>query len=92
MLVLPNLYGDIVSDLAAGLVGGLGVAPGATSATRGRVRAVHGGPPFAGQNMANPTALILSGALMLRHLGEWRPPTGWSRRCATSSLGHDRHL
>jgi len=72
VLVLPNLYGDIVSDLAAGLVGGLGVAPGANIGERAAVfEPVHGSAPkYAGQNKANPTALILSGALMLRHLGE----------------------
>src|SRR5919106_3003767 len=72
VLVLPNLYGDIVSDLAAGLVGGLGVAPGANIGERAAVfEPVHGSPPkYAGLNKANPTALILSGALMLRHLGE----------------------
>jgi isocitrate dehydrogenase (NAD+) len=70
--VLPNLYGDIVSDLAAGLVGGLGVAPGANIGEKAAVfEPVHGSAPkYAGQNKANPTALILSGALMLRHLGE----------------------
>jgi isocitrate dehydrogenase (NAD+) len=72
VLVLPNLYGDIVSDLAAGLVGGLGVAPGANIGDRAAVfEPVHGSAPkYAGQNKANPTALMLSGALMLRHLGE----------------------
>jgi isocitrate dehydrogenase (NAD+) len=72
VLVLPNLYGDIVSDLAAGLVGGLGVAPGANVGEKAAVfEPVHGSAPkYAGQNRANPTALILSGALMLRHLGE----------------------
>ncbi|MEK6720265.1 MAG: isocitrate dehydrogenase (NAD(+)) [Chloroflexota bacterium] len=71
VLVLPNLYGDIVSDLAAGLVGGLGVAPGANIGTEAAVfEPVHGSAPkYAGQNKANPTALMLSGALMLRHLG-----------------------
>jgi isocitrate dehydrogenase (NAD+) len=71
VLVLPNLYGDIVSDLAAGLVGGLGVAPGANIGTEAAVfEAVHGSAPkYAGQNKANPTALILSGVLMLRHIG-----------------------
>jgi isocitrate dehydrogenase (NAD+) len=71
VLVLPNLYGDIVSDLAAGLVGGLGVAPGANIGTEAAVfEAVHGSAPkYAGQNKANPTALILSGALLLRHIG-----------------------
>ena len=72
VMVLPNLYGDIVSDLAAGLVGGLGVAPGAKIGEKAAVfEPVHGSAPkYAGQNKANPTALILSGALMLRHLGE----------------------
>ncbi len=72
VLVLPNLYGDIVSDLAAGLVGGLGVAPGANIGEQAAVfEPVHGSAPkYAGQNKANPTALILSAALMLRHLGE----------------------
>jgi isocitrate dehydrogenase (NAD+) len=71
VLVLPNLYGDIVSDLCAGLVGGLGVAPGANIGEDGAVfEPVHGSAPkYAGLNKANPTALILSGALMLRHLG-----------------------
>jgi len=71
VLVLPNLYGDIVSDLCAGLVGGLGVAPGANIGQDGAVfEPVHGSAPkYAGLNRANPTALILSGALMLRHLG-----------------------
>src|SRR3954449_8495258 len=72
VMVLPNLYGDIVSDLCAGLVGGLGVAPGANIGTEASVfEPVHGSAPkYAGQNKANPTALILSGVLMLRHLGE----------------------
>ncbi|MBA2570053.1 MAG: NAD-dependent isocitrate dehydrogenase [Chloroflexi bacterium] len=72
VLLLPNLYGDIVSDLAAGLVGGLGVAPGANIGTDAAVfEPVHGSAPkYAGLDVADPTALILSGALMLRHLGE----------------------
>ena len=71
VLVLPNLYGDIISDLAAGLVGGLGVAPGANIGPDAAVfEPVHGSAPkYAGLDKANPTALILSGALMLRHLG-----------------------
>ncbi|MEO5704787.1 MAG: isocitrate/isopropylmalate family dehydrogenase, partial [Candidatus Limnocylindrales bacterium] len=71
VLVAPNLYGDIISDLCAGLVGGLGVAPGANIGEDGAVfEPVHGSAPkYAGQNKANPTALILSGALMLRHMG-----------------------
>jgi len=72
VLCLPNLYGDIVSDLAAGLVGGLGVAPGANIGTEAAVfEAVHGSAPkYAGLNKANPTALMLSGVLLLRHIGE----------------------
>jgi isocitrate dehydrogenase (NAD+) len=72
VLVLPNLYGDIVSDLGAGLVGGLGVAPGANIGEKGAVfEATHGSAPkYKGQWKMNPTALILSGVLMLRHLGE----------------------
>jgi isocitrate dehydrogenase (NAD+) len=72
VLLLPNLYGDIVSDLAAGLVGGLGVVPGANLGERSAVfEAVHGSAPdIAGQDAANPTALLLSALMMLRHIGE----------------------
>jgi isocitrate dehydrogenase (NAD+) len=72
VLVLPNLYGDIISDLCAGLVGGLGVAPGANIGDTGAVfEATHGSAPkYKGQNKVNPTAVILSGVLMLRHIGE----------------------
>lgn len=72
VLVLPNLYGDILSDLCAGLVGGLGVAPGANIGGAGAVfEATHGSvPKYKGLNKVNPSALILSGVLMLRHLGE----------------------
>ncbi|MEJ5369372.1 MAG: isocitrate dehydrogenase (NAD(+)) [Bryobacteraceae bacterium] len=72
ILLLPNLYGDIVSDLAAGLVGGLGVVPGANMGEKCAVfEAVHGSAPdIAGHGIANPTALISSAILMLRHLGE----------------------
>ena len=72
VLVLPNLYGDIVSDLAAGLVGGLGVAPGANlGESVALFEPTHGSAPaFAGSNRMNPTAQILSAVLMLRHLGE----------------------
>ena len=72
VIVLPNLYGDILSDLCAGLVGGLGVAPGANIGDRGAVfEATHGSAPrYKGLNKVNPTALILSGVLMLRHLDE----------------------
>ena len=72
VLVLPNLYGDIVSDLAAGLVGGLGLAPGANFGTHAAVfEPTHGSAPkYAGQNKVNPMAMMLSGVLMLRHLEE----------------------
>lgn len=72
VVVLPNLYGDILSDLAAGLVGGLGMAPGANIGPEGAVfEATHGSAPkYKGQNKVNPTALILSAVLMLRHLKE----------------------
>jgi isocitrate dehydrogenase (NAD+) len=72
VLVLPNLYGDIVSDLCAGLVGGLGVVPGANIGEVDAVfEAVHGSAPdIAGQGIANPTALLLSAVMMLRHIGE----------------------
>ena len=72
MLLLPNLYGDIVSDLCAGLVGGLGVVPGANLGAETAVfEAVHGSAPdIAGKNVANPTALLLSALMMLRHIGE----------------------
>lgn len=72
VMLLENLYGDIVSDLCAGLVGGLGLVPGANIGELGAVfEAVHGSAPdIAGQGVANPTALLQSGILMLRHLGE----------------------
>ena len=72
ILLLPNLYGDIVSDLCAGLVGGLGVVPAANLGEEiGVFEAVHGSAPdIAGKNLANPTALLLSAVLMLRHIGE----------------------
>ncbi len=72
VLVLPNLYGDIVSDLAAGLVGGLGVAPGGNFGTAAAVfEPTHGSAPkYTGQNKVNPIAMILSGMLMLDHLEE----------------------
>jgi isocitrate dehydrogenase (NAD+) len=73
VIVLPNLYGDIVSDLGAGMIGGLGLAPGGNIGTHAAVfEATHGSAPkYKGQNKVNPTALILSGMLMLRHLDEW---------------------
>ena len=72
IMLLENLYGDIVSDLCAGLVGGLGLVPGANIGEKGAVfEAVHGSAPdIAGQGIANPTALLQSGILMLRYIGE----------------------
>src|SRR6188768_4097238 len=72
VLVMENLYGDIVSDLCAGLIGGLGLAPGANIGEQGAVfEAVHGSAPdIAGQGIANPTAILMSGIMMLRHIGE----------------------
>ena len=87
VLLLPNLYGDIVSDLCAGLVGGLGVVPGANIGLESAVfEAVHGSAPdIANMNRANPTALLLSAVMMLRHIGE----TGAADRV---SAGLDRVL
>jgi isocitrate dehydrogenase (NAD+) len=72
VLCCPNLYGDIISDLGAGMIGGLGLAPGANIGTNGAVfEATHGSAPkYAGQNKVNPMAVMLSGVLMLRHLQE----------------------
>jgi isocitrate dehydrogenase (NAD+) len=72
VMLLENLYGDIVSDLCAGLIGGLGLVPGANIGEKGAMfEAVHGSAPdIAGQGIANPTALLQSGILMLRHVGE----------------------
>ena len=72
VIVTTNLFGDILSDLAAGLVGGLGLIPGANIGKDAAVfEAVHGSAPdIAGQNIANPAAVILSGVMMLHHLGE----------------------
>jgi isocitrate dehydrogenase (NAD+) len=72
VIVAPNLYGDIVSDLGAGLIGGLGLAPGANIGEKGAIfEATHGSAPkYKGQNKVNPTALMLSGVLMLHHLDE----------------------
>jgi isocitrate dehydrogenase (NAD+) len=73
VMVMPNLYGDIISDLCAGLVGGLGVAPGANIGREAAVfEPVHGSAPkYAGRDMVNPAAMILSGVMMLRHLAEY---------------------
>ena len=72
VLVLPNLYGDIISDLAAGMIGGLGMAPGGNFGQDAAIfEPTHGSAPkYAGQNKVNPIAMMLSGMLMLRHLDE----------------------
>jgi isocitrate dehydrogenase (NAD+) len=84
VLVLPNLYGDIVSDVTAGLVGGLGVAPGANIGAETAVfEATHGSAPrYKGLNKVNPTAMILSGKLMLEYLGEREAAQGLERAVA----------
>jgi isocitrate dehydrogenase (NAD+) len=81
VLLLPNLYGDIISDLCAGLVGGLGLIPGANIGWEYAVfEPVHGSAPdIAGQGIANPIAMVLSGAMMLRHLGELDAATAVER-------------
>ena len=91
MLVLGNLFGDIVSDLAAGLVGGLGVVPGANIGDDCAVfEAVHGSAPdIAGKGIANPTALIFSALLMLRHIGEEAAADRlWKAMVLTLAMGH----
>jgi isocitrate dehydrogenase (NAD+) len=93
VLLMPNLYGDIISDLAAGLVGGLGVVPGANLGDDSAVfEAVHGSAPdIAGKGIANPTALMLSAALMLAHLGE--PAAAEKLRGAVEAVYREgRHL
>ncbi len=84
VLLLPNLYGDIVSDLCAGLIGGLGVAPGANIGARAALfEPVHGSAPqFKGSGLMNPTAMILSSVLMLHHLGEYTAANGLERAVA----------
>ncbi len=93
VVVFPNLYGDIASDLAAGLVGGLGIAPGANIGRDYAVfEAVHGSAPdIAGQDKANPTAEVLSAAMMLDHLGEHDAATR-IRRAVSSVYAKGEHL
>lgn len=93
VLVMPNLYGDIVSDLCAGLVGGLGVAPGANIGTDVAVfEPTHGSAPkYKGMNKVNPTALILSGMLMLKHLGETEA-AGRLERAVMAVLAEGRYV
>ncbi len=92
VLLLENLYGDIVSDLAAGLVGGLGVVPGANLGTKAAIfEAVHGtAPDIAGQDKANPTALLMSAILMLRHLDLRGPRRSGRGGDARNAAGRDQ--
>ncbi|MCY7302350.1 MAG: isocitrate/isopropylmalate dehydrogenase family protein [Thermoleophilia bacterium] len=92
VLVLPNLYGDIISDLTAGLVGGLGVAPGGNIGPDAAVfEATHGSAPkYKGLNRVNPTAMILSGKLMLDHLGETEAATRLENAVAAVIAEGDR--
>ena len=92
ILLLPNLYGDIVSDLAAGLVGGLGVVPGANMGENHAVfEAVHGSAPdIAGKGLANPTALMLSAAMMLEHLLEYEASRRLRAAIESVYAGQDR--
>lgn len=93
VLVMPNLYGDILSDLCAGIAGGLGVAPGANVGREYAVfEAIHGSAPqIAGLNQANPTALILSGVLMLQHLGEVEAAAKLEKAVATV-IAEQKHV
>jgi isocitrate dehydrogenase (NAD+) len=93
VLVLPNLYGDIVSDITAGLVGGLGVAPGANIGEQAAVfEATHGSAPrYKGLNKVNPTAMILSGKLMLEHLGE-REAAGRLEQAVASVIAEGKRV
>ncbi|MEX0641958.1 MAG: isocitrate/isopropylmalate dehydrogenase family protein [Pirellulales bacterium] len=93
VLVLPNLYGDIVSDLCAGLIGGLGIAPGANLGPNGAVfEATHGSAPkYKGLNKVNPTAVILSGVLMLEHLGE-KDAAGRLEKAVADVIAEGRHV
>jgi isocitrate dehydrogenase (NAD+) len=93
VLVLPNLYGDIVSDLAAGLVGGLGIVPGANMGDHHAIfEAVHGtAPDIAGKGLANPTALMQSAVLMLAHIGE-RDAAKRLKSAVASVYAEGKHL
>jgi isocitrate dehydrogenase (NAD+) len=93
VLVLPNLYGDIISDLTAGLVGGLGIVPGANLGDETAIfEAVHGtAPDIAGKGLANPTALMQSGVLMLAHLGE-RQAAARMQSAIQQVYAESRHL
>ncbi|HEY3110717.1 MAG TPA: isocitrate/isopropylmalate dehydrogenase family protein [Chloroflexota bacterium] len=91
--VMPNLYGDILSDLAAGLVGGLGIAPGANIGEEGAVfEPIHGSAPkYAGQNKVNPMAMMFCGAMMLRHMGESEAGERL-QRVLTDTIAEGKHV
>jgi isocitrate dehydrogenase (NAD+) len=93
VLVLPNLYGDIISDLSAGLIGGLGVAPGANIGNEYAVfEPVHGSAPkYAGLNKVNPMAMMFSGVMMLRHLGE-REAANRLERSLAKVIAEGKHV
>jgi isocitrate dehydrogenase (NAD+) len=93
VLVLPNFYGDFISDLCAGLVGGLGLAPGANMGDDIAVfEPTHGSAPkYAGRNKANPMAMILSGAMMLRHLGE-KDSANRLEKAVARVIAEDKHV
>jgi isocitrate dehydrogenase (NAD+) len=94
MLLLENLYGDVLSDLCAGLVGGLGVVPGANIGDHGAVfEAVHGSAPdIAGRGVANPLALLMSGVMLLNHLGETREDLACTEAAARIKDGYNAAL
>jgi isocitrate dehydrogenase (NAD+) len=94
MLLCENLYGDIVSDLCAGLVGGLGVSPGANIGDEDAVfEAVHGSAPdIAGQDVANPLALLMSATMMLNHLAETRHDPACRKAAERIKAAYDRAL
>ena len=94
VMCMPNLYGDIISDLCAGLIGGLGLTPSGNIGAGGLalMEAVHGtAPDLVGRGLANPTAMLLSGVMMLRHinLGEYGDRI---ERAALSTIAEGRHL
>ena len=94
IILCENLYGDIVSDLCAGLVGGLGVSPGANIGDDGAVfEAVHGSAPdIAGQGVANPLALLMSAVMMLNHLAETRKDEECRKAAKRIKVGYDSAL
>jgi isocitrate dehydrogenase (NAD+) len=94
ILLMENFYGDVVSDLAAGLVGGLGVVPGSNIGDEDAVfEAVHGSAPdIAGKNVANPLALLMSAVMMLNHLAETRKDDACKRCAEAIKTAYDKAL